>query len=66
MNSLVQGAQASPLQCVPLADSCLALGAASCRRAKTLLEDLCENGSLGPLAKVHVLPQQQFTYPPGL
>ena len=25
------GAGASPLQCVPLADSCLALGAAACR-----------------------------------
>ena len=27
------GAQASPLQCISLADSCLALGAASCQQA---------------------------------
>jgi len=31
------GASTSPLQCVPLADSCLALGSAACRRAKELL-----------------------------
>lgn len=33
------GASASPLQCVPLADSCLALGSAACQKAKWLLEE---------------------------
>lgn len=42
------GAQASPLQCVPLADSCLAIGAASCRRAKEILENAATSGELGP------------------
>ncbi|KAK9805765.1 hypothetical protein WJX73_007272 [Symbiochloris irregularis] len=45
------GAVVSPLQCVQLADSCLALGAASCRRAKEILEDLAASGRLGPSAK---------------
>lgn len=45
------GAQASPLQCVALADSCLALGAMSCKRAKHLLDELCASGALGPRAK---------------
>ena len=42
------GAQASQLQCVPLADSCLAYGAESCRRAKEVLEHAAANGRLGP------------------
>jgi DNA polymerase elongation subunit (family B) len=41
------GAAASPLQCVPLADSCLALGAASCRRAVDLIPQLAAEGALG-------------------
>lgn len=41
------GAQASPLQCIPLADSCLALGAATCRRACEIIEDLGALGVLG-------------------
>jgi len=42
------GAQASPLQCVPLADSCLAYGAQSCRKAKEVLESAAASGQLGP------------------
>ena len=42
------GAQASPLQCAPLADSCLAYGAASCRRAKEVLEAAAAEGRLAP------------------
>lgn len=42
------GAQASPLQCVQLADSCLAYGAQSCRRAKEVLEAAAASGELGP------------------
>ena len=41
------GAQASPLQCVQLADSCLAYGAQSCRRAKEVLEAAAVSGELG-------------------
>lgn len=41
------GAQASPLQCAPLADSCLALGHASCKRAKGVLEEAAAAGTLG-------------------
>ncbi len=41
------GAQASPLQCVPLADSCLALGAASCRAAVEALHAAAAGGELG-------------------
>lgn len=54
------GAGASPLQCVPLADSCLALGAASCRRAIEMIpllvapyqssEDAQAAGLLPPVA----------------
>lgn len=42
------GAQASPLQCVPLADSCLAYGAQSCRKARDVLEAAAVAGRLGP------------------
>ncbi|GMH36104.1 hypothetical protein BSKO_03972 [Bryopsis sp. KO-2023] len=45
------GAQASPLQCVPLADSCLALGASTCKRAREVIEDLAKFGALGEPAK---------------
>jgi DNA polymerase delta subunit 1 len=41
------GAQASPLQCAPLADSCLAIGARSCVRAKEVLEAAATDGRLG-------------------
>ncbi|KAK9810365.1 hypothetical protein WJX72_009511 [[Myrmecia] bisecta] len=44
------GAQASPLQCVPLADSCLAMGAQSCRKAREVLEASAAAGALGPHA----------------
>lgn len=44
------GAQASPLQCVPLADSCLSLGAAACRRAIELVGDHVASGELGASA----------------
>ncbi|KIZ06809.1 hypothetical protein MNEG_1145 [Monoraphidium neglectum] len=44
------GAQASPLQCVPLADSCLALGAAACRGAVARIAALIQEGTLGPKA----------------
>jgi DNA polymerase family B len=39
------GAQVSMLQCAPMADSCLALGAASTRRAREILEDLAATGA---------------------
>jgi hypothetical protein len=42
--------QASPLQCVPLADSCLALGAAACRGAVETIGRLVADGGLGPKA----------------
>jgi hypothetical protein len=42
--------QASPLQCVPLADSCLALGAAACRGAVAAIGELIEGQELGPKA----------------
>jgi hypothetical protein len=42
------GAQASPLQCAPLADSCLALGAASCRAAAAAISTALQQGQLGP------------------
>jgi hypothetical protein len=42
--------QASPLQCVPLADSCLALGAAACRGAVARIGELVAAGELGPKA----------------
>lgn len=41
------GAGASPLQCVPLADSCLSLGAACCRRAHAAVEELAAQNALG-------------------
>lgn len=40
--------QASPLQCVPLADSCLALGAQACRGAVARITQLIRDGGLGP------------------
>ena len=42
------GAQASPLQCAPLADSCLALGAATCRSAAAAIGEAFDKGLLGP------------------
>lgn len=39
------GAQASNLQCAPLADSCLAMGAASTRTARELLEEKAAQGT---------------------
>lgn len=45
------GAQASPLQCMALADSCLAYGATSCRRAKDVLERAAKDGTLGDVGK---------------
>jgi DNA polymerase delta subunit 1 len=45
------GATASPLQCVPLADSCLAYGAQSCRRAKEVLESAATSGQLRPAGR---------------
>lgn len=41
------GAQASPLQCAPLADSCLALGAATCRAAAAAIPEVAASGALG-------------------
>ena len=46
------GAQASPLQCIQLADSCLALGAQSCQHARSVLDELCSSGKLGDYARV--------------
>ncbi|KAL6767178.1 hypothetical protein ACKKBG_A38930 [Auxenochlorella protothecoides x Auxenochlorella symbiontica] len=43
------GAQTSPLQCIPLADSCLAYGAQACRRALDALESASRSGELGPI-----------------
>jgi DNA polymerase delta subunit 1 len=40
------GAQASPMQALPLADSCLAMGAASCRRAVELVNGAFDNGKV--------------------
>ena len=51
MRSARAGAQASPLQCVPLADSCLALGAASCRAAVDALHAAAAGGELGDLGR---------------
>lgn len=42
------GAQASPLQCAPLADSCLALGAATCRSAAAAIGEALDKQQLGP------------------
>lgn len=51
MRAVRAGAQASPLQCVPLADSCLALGAASCRAAVEALHAAASQGELGDLGR---------------
>jgi hypothetical protein len=40
---------------VQVADSCLALGAQSCRRARQVLDELCSSGKLGQAAKVSPL-----------
>jgi hypothetical protein len=40
------GAQASPMQALPLADSCLAMGAASCRKAVELVNGAFDNGKV--------------------
>ncbi|KAL6749924.1 DNA polymerase family B-domain-containing protein [Haematococcus lacustris] len=45
------GAQASPLQCVPLADSCLAYGAAACRAAIAEVPRLVAEGVGGPAGR---------------
>jgi DNA polymerase delta subunit 1 len=45
------GAQASPLQCAPLADSCLALGAATCRSAAAAIGEALDHQQLGPKGK---------------
>jgi len=50
LSCALSGAQASPLQCVPLADSCLALGAATCRAAADAITAAVEDGRLGPKA----------------
>ena len=39
------GAQTSMLQCLPLADSCLAMGAASTRRAVETIHELAADGA---------------------
>lgn len=39
------GAQTSMLQCLPLADSCLAMGAASTRRAVDTIHELAADGA---------------------
>lgn len=41
------GAQASQLQCAPLADSCLAYGALSCRTAVSIIERVGRQAELG-------------------
>ena len=46
------GAQTSPLQCVPMADSCLAYGAAACRRALQVLEAAAASGEVSALMRV--------------
>lgn len=45
------GAQTSPLQCIPLADSCLAYGAQACRTAISAVERARHEGSLDPLGR---------------
>lgn len=42
--------QASPLQCAAIADSCLAMGAATCRAAVTAINKAVEDKQLGPKA----------------
>ena len=58
--SCAAGAQASPLQCISLADSCLALGAASCQQAikaslspETSLACMCSCRQLHSLEAIH-------------
>lgn len=41
------GAQASPLQSVQLADSCLAMGNQTCQRAIAIIQELEQHGRLG-------------------
>lgn len=43
--------QASPLQCVELADSCLSLGATACRGAIATISQALADGQLGPDAE---------------
>ena len=45
------GAQASPLQCVAIADSCLGLGATCCRMGKAIIEEAAARGDFGRLGK---------------
>ncbi|GAQ79724.1 DNA polymerase catalytic subunit [Klebsormidium nitens] len=40
------GAQASPMQALPLADSCLAMGAAACKKAVELVNGAFDNGKV--------------------
>jgi hypothetical protein len=50
-------AQASPLQCAAIADSCLAMGAATCRAAAAAINKAIDDKQLGPKAaggKVHI------------
>ncbi len=42
--------QASPLQCSAIADSCLAMGAATCRAAATAINKAIQEQKLGPKA----------------
>jgi hypothetical protein len=43
-------AQASPLQCAAIADSCLAMGAATCRAAAAAINKAIDDNQLGPKA----------------
>ena len=45
--------QTSMLQCAPMADSCLALGAASCRRARELVTQYAAEGTLSLTPCLH-------------
>lgn len=40
------GAQASPMQALPLADSCLAMGAAACKKAVELVNGAFDSGKV--------------------
>jgi hypothetical protein len=42
--------QASPLQCSAIADSCLAMGAATCRAAAAAINKAIQEQQLGPKA----------------
>jgi hypothetical protein len=48
--TFIYGVQASPLQCAAIADSCLAMGAATCRAAVTAINKAVEQQQLGPKA----------------